>query len=230
MTNTQLQLSAIVGETLVDEPNTVEDATVPDVPGLARPDLGVVQVPTKKVPTGKGIRKAKTVTFETRPANDAPRSAKRDRQVWNACRSCSRWYAAPVKELNRGRRIFCSIECTARHAALSGKFKGDKNPRWLGGVSNDNMRYRRRSKAAHPVEERCRQLVANAVKTGRLVRLPCEHCGATKSNGHHEDYSKPLVVIWLCRPCHDTEHARLKAAGIEPYVPATVDDLDIEAP
>lgn len=224
-----LQVTAQKQESDNDRSETVGEATCADVTGLTRPESGPVRVSTKKMPTGRGIRKAKTVTFTTTPSNDAPRSAKRDRQVWNACLHCSRWYAAPVKELNRGRRIYCSIECTALHATATGKFKGEKNPRWLGGVSNDNMRYRRRSKAAHPIEERARALVAQSVRTGKLVRLPCEHCGAAKANGHHEDYSKPLVVIWLCRVCHDKEHARLKAAGIEPYVPATVDEFDMEA-
>lgn len=31
----------------------------------------------------------------------------------------------------------------------------------------------------------------------------CESCGEAKPlDGHHEDYSKPLEVVWLCRPCH----------------------------
>ena len=31
----------------------------------------------------------------------------------------------------------------------------------------------------------------------------CEHCGAVRLlNKHHHDYSKPLMVVWLCKPCH----------------------------
>ncbi len=51
-----------------------------------------------------------------------------------------------------------------------------------------------------------RQKVANAIKTGRLIRLPCEICGAVKSEGHHEDYEKPLEVLWLCRKHHSALH------------------------
>lgn len=28
---------------------------------------------------------------------------------------------------------------------------------------------------------------------------------------HHPDYSKPLEVVWMCRPCHLAEHKRLEA-------------------
>lgn len=43
-----------------------------------------------------------------------------------------------------------------------------------------------------------------AVKEGILVRsCECQECGKIgKTEGHHEDYSKPLEVIWLCRKCH----------------------------
>ena len=45
-----------------------------------------------------------------------------------------------------------------------------------------------------------------AVKRGYLRRLPCERCGSPKSHGHHTDYSKPLVVKWLCARCHARAH------------------------
>ncbi len=48
--------------------------------------------------------------------------------------------------------------------------------------------------------------VLHAVKTGRLKRLPCEVCGKEPAEGHHDDYSKPLDVRWLCKPHHDDHH------------------------
>lgn len=43
-----------------------------------------------------------------------------------------------------------------------------------------------------------------AVKTGKLVRpSSCEKCCVVcKPHAHHEDYSKPLDVVWLCAKCH----------------------------
>ncbi|MHC4647806.1 MAG: hypothetical protein ACYTBJ_20275 [Planctomycetota bacterium] len=47
----------------------------------------------------------------------------------------------------------------------------------------------------------------NAIRDGRLRRMPCEKCGAEPTEAHHEDYSKPLEVIWLCPRCHKREHS-----------------------
>lgn len=52
--------------------------------------------------------------------------------------------------------------------------------------------------------------VKRAVYNGVLVRKPCEICGEIKSDAHHEDYSKPLVVRWLCRKHHIREHSPFK--------------------
>ena len=35
----------------------------------------------------------------------------------------------------------------------------------------------------------------------------CAHCNAQAQEYHHEDYSKPLDVIPLCKPCHIKRHA-----------------------
>lgn len=44
--------------------------------------------------------------------------------------------------------------------------------------------------------------VHRAVKSGKLKKLPCEVCGEVKVEGHHDDYSKPLEVKWLCSIHH----------------------------
>jgi ribosomal protein S27AE len=36
----------------------------------------------------------------------------------------------------------------------------------------------------------------------------CENCGAPDAHAHHDDYSQPLDVRWLCRACHGIEHRR----------------------
>ena len=46
-----------------------------------------------------------------------------------------------------------------------------------------------------------------AIKTGKLVRENC-FCGK-KAHAHHEDYSKPLEVLWLCAVHHKKRHAEL---------------------
>lgn len=49
--------------------------------------------------------------------------------------------------------------------------------------------------------------VSNAVRDGRLQKLPCTFCGSDKVHAHHRDYTKPLDVVWLCAKCHHRLHA-----------------------
>jgi len=51
--------------------------------------------------------------------------------------------------------------------------------------------------------------VAKALRQGTLLPLACEWCGEENSLAHHEDYDKPLDVIWLCQPCHKKRHKQI---------------------
>lgn len=48
--------------------------------------------------------------------------------------------------------------------------------------------------------------VRYAVRTGKLIKLPCIVCGSLEVEAHHPDYSKPLDVIWLCKTHHHEVH------------------------
>ena len=53
--------------------------------------------------------------------------------------------------------------------------------------------------------------VYNALKTGAIVKKPCAECGINEHiTAHHEDYTKPLDIIWLCKSCHQQLHGRRK--------------------
>ncbi len=46
-----------------------------------------------------------------------------------------------------------------------------------------------------------------AIKSGRLEKGPCAECGSVVDiECHHEDYEKPLDVIWLCKKHHEKQH------------------------
>ena len=65
----------------------------------------------------------------------------------------------------------------------------------------------------HPEAYRAHYLVSNAIRDGRLQRLPCVICGNEKSQAHHQDYSRPLDVKWLCAKCHHRIHATFPELG-----------------
>jgi len=44
------------------------------------------------------------------------------------------------------------------------------------------------------------------VRRGVIKKQPCQICGNPEVQAHHKDYSKPLEVVWLCKPCHIEMH------------------------
>jgi len=59
--------------------------------------------------------------------------------------------------------------------------------------------------------------VYRSIQRGEIVRKPCESCGTSKRvEAHHEDYNKPLEVIWLCLSCHKKLHGAKKRGKSSP--------------
>lgn len=74
-------------------------------------------------------------------------------------------------------------------------------------------RYLKERRRRDPLKAKAWRDVSRALLTGRLKRKPCELCGATERvQAHHEDYSKPLAVEWLCFRCH-REHRHGQKVG-----------------
>ena len=50
----------------------------------------------------------------------------------------------------------------------------------------------------------------SAIRAGKIDRQPCERCGTDIGiHAHHEDYSKPLEVVWLCTAHHGERHREI---------------------
>lgn len=64
----------------------------------------------------------------------------------------------------------------------------------------------------NPFKNRARVALRNAVHSGKISKPnQCEKCGWIGTlDGHHEDYNKPLEVVWLCRICHGREHRKYR--------------------
>lgn len=75
---------------------------------------------------------------------------------------------------------------------------------------------RRAAKPSVPVtKDQCRRQFQHAIRHGQVRRSTrCERCGdVALTDGHHTDYSKPLYVEWLCRPCHAAHHVEERSAA-----------------
>ncbi len=69
---------------------------------------------------------------------------------------------------------------------------------------------------SNPEKVKASAKLRSKIQSGHIKRQPCEVCGNPKSHGHHEDYSKPLDVIWLCISHHQQHHAETLAQTLGP--------------
>ncbi len=54
----------------------------------------------------------------------------------------------------------------------------------------------------------------SAIRRGLVEPQPCSVCGEPKAEAHHADYTRPMLVEWLCRRCHKAEHRRLTSKAV----------------
>lgn len=123
----------------------------------------------------------------------------RDRRI---CSDCKR--SMPISEFylrsdKTGPRGACK-ECHRKNVRQYQEDNPDKRRLW------DRARKRKRNEPKEKYS--ARQAVFRAINAGELSRpSSCELCGAGGViEGHHEDYSKQLEVIWLCKRCHYNQH------------------------
>lgn len=81
------------------------------------------------------------------------------------------------------------------HNAEKKRLERKRNPSYLNRATDN---YRKKFKAKH----RARLLARKSIPLE-----PCQVCGSVKSMRHHEDYEKPLEVVFLCALHHKQVHA-----------------------
>ena len=62
-------------------------------------------------------------------------------------------------------------------------------------------------------KRKARLIVQYALRSRRMTKDPCSKCGSEiRVHGHHENYARPLDVIWLCAMCHGERHREINEA------------------
>lgn len=107
----------------------------------------------------------------------------------------------------RKRRKFCSRSCSNTYTNLFfKKYDGEHNSNWKGGV--DKLQLSRIWIKEHPEANRAKATVHRALVSGHLCQDVCVVCSSTSNTeAHHQDYSRPLTVDWLCHKCHRLIHS-----------------------
>ena len=79
---------------------------------------------------------------------------------------------------------------------------------WVLSERKRKREYLQKDKIKFPEKKKARTIVQVELRSGRIHRHPCFVCG-NKAEAHHEDYSKPLDIIWLCRKHHAERHIEI---------------------
>jgi transposase-like protein len=63
-------------------------------------------------------------------------------------------------------------------------------------------------KQRFPLKKAAHIITSNHIRDGKLFPASaCSVCGSTSNiEGHHDDYTKPLDIRWLCISCHKKWH------------------------
>lgn len=118
------------------------------------------------------------------------------------CRECQN---IRLKEIMRDPIL--AAKKRQQNAASRDKHRARLRPIWV-----RQQTARQNANKVDPAKQRCREILQGAVRYGRVIRSECcVGCGAkVHTHGHHEDYSKPYEVLWLCPVCHADVHRPLE--------------------
>ena len=108
----------------------------------------------------------------------------------------------------------CCINCYAKKPIESFSVRKDTGKR-RGQCRECEYADRDEGRKQNLHKDRAKTIANNAIKSGVLKKKDnCEVCnadgGETGLIKHHEDYNRPLFIMWLCRSCHSVIHAYKK--------------------
>ena len=115
------------------------------------------------------------------------------------CRSCqkavSKTYEAKL-EIRQRRRAYRKSHPEIWRA--SSRRNANKHPA-------NRAKSREAWRTKNPIARLAHKAVERAIERGELMPMPCEVCGSLRVHAHHDDYTSPLSVRWLC-PIHHAQH------------------------
>lgn len=130
-----------------------------------------------------------------------------------SCAKCSSQIIV-TEQMCKHSKYVCS-PCQSKAATDYARRNREKKRAWNNAyhakISNIRAGKTKAYREANPEKRAAHQAVQTAVRNGSLARQVCSVCGSGRAHAHHEDYSKPLDVIWLCHAHHMERHSMLAA-------------------
>lgn len=116
-------------------------------------------------------------------------------RVPKECLICGKVFEVKRSDALRGKGRYCSLHCLG----VAGNRSRQASTPW--GVPSSNPSDRTRAAG----------LINMRVRRGSLERPKnCQQCSRPcRPDAHHEDYTKPDQVTWLCRSCHVKRHIEI---------------------
>jgi ribosomal protein S27AE len=67
-----------------------------------------------------------------------------------------------------------------------------------------------RKQRVYRQKDACRYVTARAILEKKIFKKPCEICGDTVVHAHHNDYTDPFNITWLCPKHHYALHTEVR--------------------
>ena len=144
--------------------------------------------------------------------------------VWNkdmtlekeqTCQICNKVLSLEFFHKDSSRRSGHSRKCKSCMREKSAAYRKTKNwaayqrERLGDDVKRSNIRAQQVAwRQRNPLIDRAYATLHFALKRGAIFRpQQCSDCKKDcKPEAHHDDYTKPLDVAWLCKLCHEARH------------------------
>lgn len=112
-------------------------------------------------------------------------------QIW--CKECKNKNRQEWKKLNRNKDL-------------------NYHPDYIKKERDKACLYQASYNKKFPERGKAHGTVNRKIGNGSIERQPCEICGCEMVDAHHDDYSKPLAIRWLCKSHHTQLHRRMNEA------------------
>ena len=119
----------------------------------------------------------------------------------NSCKECRKSIARSYREKNLEKVLEYD-----RRRYHENEHRKDVARKCFRRALNDgrHTEYSRQWRSRNTEKYKAHMIVKSAIRNGSLSKCGCRVCGSLLSQAHHDDYSRPLDVVWLC-PLHHAQ-------------------------